>query len=139
MLKVAVVALVAVVVSCGRDNYVDMVAVDPHSWQNQVSIIYDNQDTVSLATISVALRYNSNFKSDTLAVMLHTSLPDVYQCQERVTLHLAKEYAASAVVRSESVPYRSSCLLSKKGEYIFTIKPLSAVKGVEAVGIQIDR
>lgn len=128
-----------VAVSCGTRGYIDMVATDPFCWDKGESIIYNNCDIVSLVNISVSLRYNNSFKSDTLSVTVHTSLPDARQCIEPVTLHLAKEYSATAVVSSESVLYRSSCRLAQKGEYIFTITPHSAVKGIEAVGIQIDR
>ncbi len=116
-----------------------MVATDPHCWIRGESIIYNNSDTVSLVNISVSLRYNNSFRSDTLSVTVQTSLPDARQCIEPVVLHLAREYSATAVVSSESVLYRSSCRLAQMGEYIFTITPRSAVKGIEAVGIQIDR
>ncbi|MBQ3208954.1 MAG: hypothetical protein IJB23_03955 [Alistipes sp.] len=132
---VAIIALL--MVGCAENSYVDMKAVDPDCWDRAVSIFYENEDTESLHNLSVALRYNSDFKADTLTVLLQTSLPDAHQFRERFTLHLRREYTAAAVTASETVPYRDSCLLNQKGCYIFTITPCRAVEGIEAVGIGI--
>ena len=136
---VIVVALLAL--SCGRVGstlFVDMHSVDLHCWSKPVTILYQNCDTLTLRDIAVALRYNDNFEDDTLSVVIQTSLPDVHQFREKVVLHLKREYTASAVTSSESVPYRSSSLLGDDGYYMFTITPLRAVEGVEAVGIEIS-
>ena len=128
--------LVLVMVGCSN-GYVDMAAVDPDCWHKSVSIFYNNEDISSLRSLSVALRYNSDFESDTLSVVVHTSLPDVHQFSEKVTLHLGRDYSAAAVTDSELIPYRENCLLNQKGCYIFTITPCRVVKGIEAVGIGI--
>lgn len=136
---VIVVALLAL--SCGRVGstlFVDMHSVDLHCWSKPVTILYQNSDTLSLRDIAVALRYNDNFEGDTLSVVIQTSLPDVHQFREKVVLRLKREYTASAVTSSESVPYRSSSLLGEDGYYMFTITPCRAVEGVEAVGIEIS-
>ena len=73
-------------VSCGKDAYVDMKAVDPDCWERSVSIFYENEDTESLHNLSVALRYNNDFEADTLSVVVHTSLPDAHQFREQFML-----------------------------------------------------
>ena len=132
-LFLAIVALL--MVGCSKPAYVDMKVVDPNCWDSAVSIFYENEDVESLRNLSIALRYNNDFQSDTLSVMVHTSLPDVHQFCERVTLHLAREYSSTAVTSSELVPYRADVQLNQKGCYIFTITPSRAVEGIEAVGI----
>ena len=132
---IAIVALL--MVSCGKDAYVDMKAVDPDCWERSVSIFYENEDTESLHNLSVALRYNNDFEADTLSVVVHTSLPDAHQFREQFMLSLKRDYSSAAVTASELVPYRDSSLLSQIGCYIFTITPCRAVKGIEAVGIGI--
>ena len=124
-------------VGCSSGGYVDMVAVDPDCWHKSVSIFYNNEDTDALRSLSVALRYNGDFLSDTLSVVLHTSLPDAHQFREKVTLHLGRDYSAAAVTDSELIPYRDNSQLNQKGCYIFTITPCRVVKGIEAVGIGI--
>lgn len=133
------IAILAVVVSigCTSKSHIDMQPVDVFDWNRPVSIIYENSHTESLRTIAIAMRYNSNFDTDTLSVDIHTSLPDVHQCKERVVLHFKRDYHASAVTSSESIAYRHNCSLNQSGCYIFTITPCRTVKGVEAVGIEI--
>lgn len=131
--------MVLFAVGCSADRYVDMIPVNLHSWDKSVSILYDNADTLSLCNISVALRYNSDFAADTLSVMVQVSLPDAYQSCEKVTLCLDRPYKAAAVTGSELTSYRRGCCLDQRGYYIFTITPCSAVKGIEAVGIGIDK
>lgn len=133
-----VLLLSLVALSCSKYGYVDMVSVSPECWDSAVSILYTNEDTTSLRDLSVALRYNSDFKSDTLSVFVQTSLPDGYQFREQTTLCLSRKYTASAVTASEAVPYRSNCTLDREGYYIFTITPCHPVEGIEAVGIEIS-
>jgi hypothetical protein len=139
MLRVVavVVTVLALCCSCRSKGYVDMQPVDIRSWQTPVSIIYENSDTVSLKSISVALRYNDNFTSDTLSVYIQTSLPDAHQARERVVLNLQRGYRATQLTASESIGYREKCLLDQRGSYIFTITPCREVCGIEAVGVEI--
>lgn len=137
MRKAIAFLVAAVAVGCTSNTKIDMQPVDVFGWSRPVSIIYDNSKTEQLQTIAVAMRYNTNFDTDTLTVDIHTSLPDVHQCKERVLLHFKRGYSASAVTSSESVVYRYNCALSQRGNYIFTITPCREVKGVEAVGIEI--
>ena len=137
MSRVAALLMSLFFVACGRGGYVDMQPVSPYSWSKPVSIIVENDNTERVVDIAVALRYNDNLESDTLSVTLQTSLPDARQVREELLLHLNREYSAAAVTASETVPYRTNCTLNQSGYYIFTITPSRAVKGVEAVGIEL--
>lgn len=139
MQKWAFLLLLFCCTACKRGADINMQAVDPHSWHSPVSIFMQNGDTLSLRSISVAVRYNDNFISDTLTVDIQTSLPDARQCRERVLLNFEHKYKGTAVEVSEVVAYREQAQLSQSGFYIFTITPCRAVKGVEAVGIEIRR
>lgn len=137
MRKLITILAAVVAVGCTSNSHIDMQPVDVYGWSRPVSIIYDNTSTEQLRTIAVALRYNNSFDTDTLSVEVHTSLPDVHQCKERVVLNFKRDYHASAVTASESIVYRYNCALNQRGSYIFTITPCREVKGVEAVGIEI--
>lgn len=139
-MRAAVVLLVTMLcMGCGRrgEVHTDMLPVDVYGWQEPVSIVYENNDTTSLCDIAVALRYNDSFMSDTLSVVIHTSLPDAHQTRERVVLGLDRSYRATALTASQSVGYRENCQLSQRGCYIFTITPCRTVRGIEAVGVEI--
>ncbi len=129
----------AVAVGCVAPQSVEMVAVNPREWSEPSIVLFDNEDTVALRRLSVAVRYNHDFQSDTLALRINVSLPDAGQFSERVVLRLIRTGAQSPLATSESVAYREHALLSQKGNYIFTISPESAVCGIEAVGIVVER
>lgn len=140
-LRSVVLAAVAVVaaVGCLAPQRVEMSAVNPREWREPESVLFENNDTLSLRRLSIALRYNHNFKQDTLSVQVNVSLPDARQFSECVTLRIdGNGRASSPFAMSESVAYREHSLLSQRGSYIFTISPLYAVRGIEAVGIEVE-
>lgn len=139
MQKWVFIPLLLCCIACDRGVDINMQAVDPQSWDSPVSVLMQNEDTLSLRSILVAVRYNDNFISDTLTVDIQTSLPDARQCRERVLLNFEHKYKGTAVEVSEVVAYREQAQLNQRGFYIFTITPCRAVKGVEAAGIEIRR
>lgn len=120
---------------CTAPTQVEMVAVEPFGWSESRSVIVNNDDTLSLRRIAVALRYNSDFEGETLPLRIVTSSPNALYVEEQVTLPIARPYSASVVAVTEEITYRHSARLSQRGNYIFTITPLETVKGVEAVGV----
>lgn len=144
MSKSFVAGFVCVVLSmlttgCTMPDYIKTVDTNPICWDYPVSIIYDNSDTLSLVNLSVVVRYNDDFKDDKIDVTMHLSTPDVYQCREQISLSLMRPYFGTAVQSSESLFYRENCCLNSRGNYIFTIIPSRSMRGIEAVGIEIDR
>lgn len=124
--------------SCISTQQTEMEAINSRGWSEPCDILIENGDTLSMRTIGVALRYNHDFKADTLALRIGVLTPDIKHFEERVTLQLSRPYTASAVAASETLPYRVHSVLAQKGTYIFTITPEYAVEGIEAVGITIE-
>ena len=131
--------VLVVAMGCVAPQSVEMTAVNPREWSEPSIVLFENEDTVALRRLSVALRYNRDFQTDTLALRINVSLPDAGQFSERVVLRLNRTGAQSPLAKSESVAYREHALLSQKGNYIFTISPESAVCGIEAVGVVVER
>lgn len=136
MLRLVVVLLSLLCAGC-VGSYIDMRPVDPRGWHKPVSVVVENEDTVAMRSLSVAVRYNDSFASDTLSVDIQTSLPDARQCCERMLLKFEPKYDAAAVVSSQSIAYRDKVQFDQCGYYIFTITPCRNVKGIEAVGVEI--
>ena len=137
-LKRIFIALSAVVlVGCLAPENVLMTRVDMRAWDRFESISYDNDDTLSLRTLNIALRYNSNYKPTTLSMMIIVATPDNRYFEEEVKLQLSHPHRALTVAMTESLPYRDSILLSQRGSYKFSFAPLSEVCGIEAVGIDL--
>ena len=135
-IKSILVALSAVVLSgCLAPENVLMTRVDMHRWDRFESITYENSDTLSLRTLNIAVRYNSEYKPNKLQMMVVVTTPDNRYFEEEVALNLRHPQTAISVTTTESLPYRDSAVLTQKGAYKFYFAPLSEVRGIEAVGI----
>ncbi len=133
-----IVAVVAIAFcSCLAPQNAKMVCVDMQSWSSAESVAYDNSDTLSLRNLNIAVRYNDNFKQATLPLRIVITTPDARIFEEIVELQVHHPNTALAVATMESLPYRSDVLLNQQGTYTFSFEPQSAVRGVEAVGIEI--
>ena len=134
-----VIAIMAVMQSCTAPLTTEMTAVNPHEWSKPCDVVIENDNTLSLNKIGIAVRYNNSFKADTLTLQVRVSTPDLCTFEEMVTLQLERPYTASAVATSEMRPYRKHSLLKQRGFYIFTLTPQYPIQGIEAVGITIEK
>ncbi len=134
------VTLVAALIAVGcSERTVQMQSVNPRGWSQPQSVAFRNSDTLSMRTVSVVLRYNSAFRADTLALRIIVSLPDAGQFAETFDFIPSDRRKAAGVATVESVGYRRHSVLSQCGDYLFTIEPCKPVKGIEAVGINIEK
>ena len=136
-MRIAIVVLAMAMCSCLVPQNSLMVGVDMRSWESAESITYDNNDTLSLRNISIALRYNDNFREATLPLKITITTPDARHFEEVVELRLSHPSTALTVATTESLPYRADVLLSQKGYYTFSFEPQTEVQGIEAIGIEL--
>jgi hypothetical protein len=134
---IVVVVLAMAMYGCLAPQNTQMVGVDMQAWNSAESIIYDNNDTLSLRNINIALRYNDNFREATLPLKIVVTTPNSQHFEEIVKLPLHHPRTALTVATTESLPYRADVVLSQKGCYAFSFEPLSEVRGIEAIGIEI--
>lgn len=113
--------------------------VDPRGWDEPVTLVVRNDDTLSLRTLSVVLRYNGDFRCDSLPLDITVLRPDAGRFAERVVLHPCYPYSPAAVAATENIAYRRRSVLDRGGWYLFTIRPVQPVRGIEAVGINIEK
>ena len=135
--RVIVAVLAMAMCSCLAPQNTQMVGVDVQSWDSAESVVFDNNDTLSLRNINIALRYNDNFKQATLPLKVAITTPDARHFEEEIVLALHHPRTALTVATIESLPYRADVLLNQKGLYTFSFEPKSAVRGVEAIGIEL--
>lgn len=132
------VATVAVAFcSCRTPQRVEMVSVEIESWSSAKSVCYNNEDTLSLRNLNIAIRYNDDFKQATLPLKIVVTTPDERHFTDTIELKLQHPSTALAITATESVPYRTNVLLNQTGCYTFAFEPLSQTKGVEAIGIEL--
>ncbi len=134
----AVISVALATYSCLSPQNAVMVGVDLNSWDKVKSVVYENSDTLSLRNLNIAIRYNSNFEEASLPLKLAIMAPDNRIFQDTISLQLERSSAAVAISTTESRPYRTDVLLNQKGSYIFAFKPLIEVRGVEAIGIELE-
>ena len=136
-LRIVVVALAMMMCSCLAPQNTQMVSVNMRSWDSVESITYDNSDTISLRNLNIALRYNNNFKQTTLPLKITVTTPDARHFEEIAELQLQRPRTALTVSTTESLPYRTDVLLNQRGCYTFSFEPQSAMRGVEAIGVEL--
>ena len=135
--RIVAVAVALLFGSCLAPQNTQMVGVDMRSWEGAESITYNNSDTLSLRNLNIALRYNDNFKQTTLPLKITVTTPDARYFEEVIELQLQQPHTALTVATTESLPYRADVLLNQKGLYTFSFEPQLAVRGVEAIGIEL--
>ena len=107
------------------------------SWSRVKSLAYINIDTLSQRDLNIAIRYNDNFENNILPLRMTIMTPDSMLFEDTVMLQLLRPATALSVSTTESRPYRTDVVLNRKGAYIFAFKPLTEVRGVEAIGIEL--
>ena len=100
--------------------------VDPFRWERGAEIRLPNADTVSLRDAEVFLRCNDRFAEDTLTLRIATIAPDSLRFEEPFLLEVA-------------VPYRIRIRFTQSGDYRCILTPTRPVRGVEAVGVNIEK
>ena len=136
-MRIIVVVLAMAMCSCLAPQNTQMVGVDMWSWDSAESVVFDNNDTLSLRNLNITLRYNDNFKQATLPLKVAITTPDARHFEEEIVLVLHHPRTALTVATTESLPYRADVLLNQKGHYTFSFEPQSAVRGMEAIGIEL--
>ena len=138
VVKRLMIAIVAFTLcSCIAPQNAAMVGVDVRSWVKVKSVVYENSDTLSLRNLNIAIRYNDNFEETSLPLKVVIMSPDTRIFEETITLQLLRPSTALAISTTESLPYRTNVSFGQKGTYVFAFKPLTEVRGIEAIGIEL--
>ncbi len=134
---IAAAVMAAIMAGCSKPTTF-MESVPPRGWLQPCTVVCPNDDTLSMRRLSVVVRYNNDFDRDTLALRITASRPDAVCFTEDVQFCLERPRVPAGVATVESLPYREASVLSERGDYLFTIAPSEEMKGVEAVGINIE-
>lgn len=139
-MKQPLIASVLLLLSgCIAPHTTTMCDVDPHEWSEPVTLVIDNDDTLSLRRLSFVVHYNTAFRDDVVRADINVIQPDAASFSEQVDIRPAHPYSPSAVSATETIVYREASVLRQRGNYLFTITPLHPVRGVEAIGINIEK
>jgi hypothetical protein len=128
-----IVVLVVGVASCNASGERATITFDvnPFGWESGRPVVlhYENEDTISLRTISLII-HSQRGVGGRVEVGIKTVNPDALSFTETLSLDMA----------TEITPYRSNVILNRKGEYVFSVSPMAGevVKGVFSIGIIIE-
>lgn len=135
----ATIVVVMLVAGCKKPIGSTICHVNPHKWSHCAEIEYDNRDTTSLRTISFYVRVNSTFDTKELPVSISIESPDSTRCIEQQTWSFDSERTATPTTTVKRIDYRNHCKLNKKGLYKFAVTPSESIRGIEAVGLIIEK
>ena len=93
---------------------------------------------MSLRDAVIFLRCNDRFAEDTLTVRIATVTPDSLRFGEWFLLVIPHPKGPAALMREAAIPYRRRIRLTQHGDYRCSVTPVRPVRGVEAVGIDLQ-
>ncbi|MFI3303889.1 MAG: hypothetical protein SNF68_04375 [Rikenellaceae bacterium] len=140
----ALVASLALMVGCaGRSRVVIKTSayvadVDTHMWSGLTTIDIPIRDSVSRRDLSIFVKHQPQAKLDSIRVKIFTTAPDKTTHLDTITIPLnnnSKGRRGSAKINLR--PYRNGVLWSQGGNYTISVYPMSTIKGVEAVGVEM--
>ena len=84
-------------------------------------------------------RYDAAFAGGPVDLEVTTVAPDSLRATEPFTLRLAPSRGPSPLLCDTAVLYRRRAVLRCAGDYRMTIRPCRPVRGIEAVGVTIEK
>lgn len=94
---------------------------------------------MSLRDAEVFLRCNDRFAEDTLTLRIATIAPDSLRFEEPFLLVIPRGESPAPLMREVAVPYRIRIRFTQSGDYRCILTPTRPVRGVEAVGVNIEK
>lgn len=113
--------------------------VDPREWSEAVEVRIANSDTLTACDLWFVVRCDAAYAGGPLEVEVTTVAPDSLRLTERFTAQLARPHGPSPLMRDTAVLYRRQAVLRREGDYRIAIRPCRPVRGIEAVGISVEK
>lgn len=135
----ACLALVLLVTGCAPKEK-NVCHVSPTNWHKSADIVYDNKESgETFFDISFFVRCNADFDLKMLPVVVRTIAPNSAECIDQAIWVFDSEKPSTPATTTQKIAYRSTCAMNQPGKYTFSIVPMQAVRGVEAVGIVLEK
>ena len=114
-------------------------SVDPKGWYSgqPKGLIYTNEDTTALNTLSIIVRYDKRLIDSHLRMSVSVITPDSLTMTEEVVVAVPMRRGDVSRSTIAVEPFRRHAQLPHKGTYLFEIEPSQAIFGVTGIGIEI--
>lgn len=96
-------------------------------------------DPLAVCDLWLVVRYDAAFAGGPVDLEVTTVAPDSLRATEPFTLRLAPSRGPSPLLCDTAVLYRRRAVLRCAGDYRMTIRPCRPVRGIEAVGVTIEK
>lgn len=137
LISMAIAAILLVGCMARIDSVVT--SVDPKGWYSgqPKGLIYTNEDTTALNTLSIIVRYDKRLTDSDLRMSVSVITPDSLTMTEevKIAIPVRRDDANRATIAIE--PFRRHAQLSCVGDYRFEIEPSQAIIGITGIGIEI--
>lgn len=127
-------------VACNVSEGVITADVDYLGWEagSVARVEYDNEDTVSLRSISLLVRRNASLDYGDTRFIIETTSPSKKYLSETIVVPLGREAESHQGFTEIEIPYRLRSTLSEKGLYRFYVSHAGeSLVGIQGVGIVI--
>ena len=135
----AAALLLSGVAGCASDSWSAAADVNPSEWAAGAGILFPNADSLARYDATLFLRCNDRFAEDTLTVRIATVTPDSLRFGEWFLLVIPHPKGPAALMREAAIPYRRRIRLTQHGDYRCSVTPVRPVRGVEAVGVDLQQ
>ena len=98
--------------------------VDPLGWREAAEVRFPNADTLAVCDLWLVVRYDAAFAGGPVDLEVTTVAPS---------------RGPSPLLCDTAVLYRRRAVLRCAGDYRMTIRPCRPVRGIEAVGVTIEK
>lgn len=134
---ILLLAVVAVAVACNTTpRTVEMQDHEGSVWSSAEEIYYTNQDSLLKRDIKIVVRYDRNYKADSIALKVLTVSPDSLVLEEPFVLRIPR--LSDLRPEEQIFVYRSNVVLKHKGDYLFRLTPETPVEGIASIGLIIE-
>ncbi|MBQ2414019.1 MAG: hypothetical protein II315_03750 [Rikenellaceae bacterium] len=114
-------------------------SVDPKGWYSgqPKGLIYTNEDTTALNTLSIIVRYDNRLIDSHLRMSVSVITPDSLTMTEeiKIAIPVRRDDSNRATIAIE--PFRRHAQLSRVGDYRFELEPSQSIIGITGIGIEI--
>lgn len=112
--------------------------VDPLGWREAAEVRFPNADTLAVCDLWLVVRYDAAFAGGRSIWKRRPSRP--IRSARRSLSRCARPLARpSPLLCDTAVLYRRRAVLRCAGDYRMTIRPCRPVRGIEAVGVTIEK
>ncbi|MDD3108807.1 MAG: hypothetical protein PHV49_06335 [Alistipes sp.] len=127
---------------CLAPQHAFVTEVDPAGWssQDEVTVRFENIDTLSLRNLNLVVRYGNNFLYDRLNLSVTTITPAGFRWCDTVSIPLSDRQLD--LQSDHNHLYRRRMKLPERGSYLFQFRPVKmpqdTIRGIWAVGVDIQ-